>query len=334
MNPNYTVHILSKNTDSNSPVVNIRAHMPEAFTMDTSSEYVAPFTQGLTGNALVDTVLKVGLGLRLVNQTLTAQIWQGSAETVLGLELEFHAEHDPVTEVQQPILQLMKMTVPSTIGEDGLLQSPGPKISPEAVRDLVASYSSKVDMGFLSDGLSGITDMFSGSKQASLVDPTMTCTNGNSQAMQVQRPEQNSQYGAHSIFKRSIKDQISIQIGRFAFFDSVVITNVQKTYESRLDAFTGLPHYAKVSIQFKPLFMIVQKDLDNIFNGAQASTGPQNMGPGSISSNIDLSAEVATAFPMGAEPGSPLTLTNQGPNPGGAQTFALGQQPGNPLTVS
>lgn len=301
MNPHYTVSILSKNSDAASPVVNIHAHMPESFMMDMSSEYVAPFTQGLTGNALIDTVLKVGLGLRLVNQTLTAQIWQGSAETVLGLELEFQAERDPRTEVQEPILQLMKLTTPSVLGEDGFLRSPGPKIGPEAVKELVDSYTSS--MGSAAQGALDFLPI--GQKSAKLVDPSMSCTNGNFQAMHTRSPSQNTQYGAHDRFKKHIKDQISIQIGKFAIFESVVITNVQKTYEARLDAFTGLPHHAKVSIQFKPLFMIIQSDLDQIFKGAQGPTSQ----PSAISSNIDISEGAAQTFGMGAEPANPLILS-------------------------
>jgi hypothetical protein len=101
--------------------------------------------------------------------------------------------------------------------------------------------------------------------------------------------QQNPSLGTSAYWKSRIKNQISIRIGNYMFFDSVVITNVQQTFSSNFDAQTGLPHHAKVMVGFKPLFMLVQSDLDQLFlnpNGGTTS-GADNFGfsiPNAISS--------------------------------------------------
>ena len=297
MNEKYRVTIVS---EGGIPVI---AHMPEDFTMDVSSDYSAPFASGLTGSDKIDGALRLS-GYRLVNQAMSVQIWQGSAETNLGLELEFQAINDPIKEVRDPILQLMKYTVPQ-LTENGLMRSPGPVIDEKAGGQIVSDLSAGAQRLFkkateMGGELLGFSSEHTELKQANLADVHRSCTNGNTQSRATQTPEQNSQYGATNSLKKYIKNQISIRIGEFAFFESVVITNVQKTYEARFDAFTGYPHYAKVSIQFKPLFMIVQSDLDQIF--VTRKSGPSDTAtPSEVSS-------VAEAFALGEQPGTNLQI--------------------------
>jgi len=259
-NPFYSVLILSSNTDDPAKSVNVRAPLPESFIYDTAAQYEAPFAQGLTGRGFLDAMLKAG-NIRWVNQTLTAQIWQGTTDTVLGLELEFQATYDADAEVRQPIMSLINLTTPDTLGDNGILSSPGPKLDLKVLQDLnkqsqEITAANEQPTSFGAD---------SNVKTTNAIDPSKQVTNGSSVPVNTQQPSDNSSFGSKEAVKRFIKNQISIQVGNFAFFDSVVITSVQKTYQSQLDAVTGLPHYAKVAIQFKPLFMIVQKDLPNIF---------------------------------------------------------------------
>ena len=297
-NPHYMVHIFSTKPSNPNNIVNVKAPMPEAFTFDTASQYDAPFTQGLTGNAIIDTLMKIGTGARLINQNMTAQIWQGSAETELGLQLEFHAEADPHLEVRAPIISLMELTTPDTLGADGFLVSPGPKIDSAVVNELKSNAQSLTSSLLQMVGLDDVFNIGSTSndqpKQGHLVDPAMICTNGNSQPINTTSPSTSNVYGQTNSFRKYVKDQISIRLGNFAFFDSVVITNVQKTYESKFDARTGLPMHARVDIRFKPLFMIVRQDLQNIFFPPPASgiaSGARSM----VGNAID---NVAQAFPI------------------------------------
>jgi hypothetical protein len=44
------------------------------------------------------------------------------------------------------------------------------------------------------------------------------------------------------------------------------------TAASNFDAQTGLPHHCRVLVEFKPLFMLTQQDLDTLFINPSAST--------------------------------------------------------------
>lgn len=269
-NPHYLVTIMSVLDSPGSQHVEVTAPMPESFMYDAAVQYDSPFTQALTGNVMIDTILRVGVAAKLVTQAMTAQIWQGSTETELGLELEFQAEIDPATEVRDPIVSLLRLVTPSTDFE-GLITSPGPKIDSAVMQDFVAA-AGKVG--------SVVTDSFStgsipGSKEiGSILNTSTTSTSGAGNGAANAQPSSSQTLGTVDYYKSKVRDQISVRVGNYAFFDSVVITSVQKTYESQFDAITGLPYYAKVAIRFKPLFMVTQADLNKIFNPPPANGGP------------------------------------------------------------
>ncbi len=247
-NPNYTV-IIKQTADPSqkgTKGIEIVAPMPDSFMFDTKSEYATPYAQGLFGGSsgmmaqLGKVAGQLG-GMRLTSQALTAQLWQGSTETSLSLELEFHAETDPDLDVRQPILALMRMATASIDPTSGLLTSPGPSITLDS--------AGAVASGLFSATKNTVTGQ--PPKQGALVGEGTT----NATAVS----------GSVKSLKETIRNQISIQIGRYAFFDSVVISNVQKTYSHQIDSKTGLPMHAKVSFTFSPLFLVVQSDLTNIF---------------------------------------------------------------------
>jgi len=70
--------------------------------------------------------------------------------------------------------------------------------------------------------------------------------------------------------KPKLKDNISLHIGRFIYYKSVVITDVDSTYDTKMDA-EGLPIRAVVNISFKTFFTPVKEDLDEIFGGGPGS---------------------------------------------------------------
>ncbi|MGT3783906.1 hypothetical protein ACVTE8_15205 [Staphylococcus aureus] len=78
--------------------------------------------------------------------------------------------------------------------------------------------------------------------------------------------------GTAAYWNTKLKNRISIKIGNYLFFDSVVITRVSITAASNFDAQTGLPHHCRVLVEFKPLFMLTQQDLDTLFINPSAST--------------------------------------------------------------
>ncbi len=252
-NPNYTVIIKQVADPQNKGAkgVEVIAPMPESFMFDTKSDYATPYAQGLFsgGSGMLAQLGKAAGqlgGIRLTSQALTAQLWQGSTETALGLELEFQTESDPDVDVRQPILALMRMCTAAINKESGMLISPGPSITLDSAGAVVSNVFSAAKNAITGEP----------PKQGSLA-PEATAQNGRGE----------TQSASVTALKKTIKNQISIQIGRYIFFDSVVISNVQTTYSNQIDDKTGLPIHAKVALSFTPLFLVVQSDLVNIFGG-------------------------------------------------------------------
>lgn len=264
-NPNYTV-IIKQVPDAQNPSaggVTVTAPMPDSFMFDSRSEYSPPYSQGLFSRDGALAKVSQAFGARLTSQALTAQLWQGSTETDLNLELEFIAEIDPDAEVRQPILALMKLATASVDPASGMLLSPGPSIPFQLQTALTAGSDALSSLGSTAGAVLnnlGITNKFSNAQ------PKTGQINGENANFNGQNTGTTPPISNASYIKSLVKNQISIQIGRYAFFDSVVINNVQQTYSNQIDALTGLAMHAKVAISFRPLFLVVQSDLDNIFH--------------------------------------------------------------------
>ncbi|QRE00341.1 hypothetical protein [Burkholderia phage BCSR5] len=267
-NLDYQVLIQSNNPAEGQQSIVVRAPMPESFVFDTSSNYEAPFAQGLFSNNMLR-LATAAIGLRTAVQAMTAQLWQGTNDTELGLELEFQTETDPLMDIRKPILDLNKLIVPLTDSATGLLKSPGPQLDSSFANaaSILTDASTQIasEATQVKDQLEKAGEKVKG---ASLNDSSRSTADGKGQSNALKNG-----LGTAAYWKSKVKNQVSIQIGNYMFFDSVVITNVQQTYVSNLDPITKYPHHVKVSVRFKPLFMITQADLDTIFMSGGGVTG-------------------------------------------------------------
>lgn len=261
-NPAYLVIIKQVVDPSkpNEPGPVVTAPLPETTAFDSSSEYAPPFAQGVFNDGAIAQTLS-SLGMRVTTQAMTAQLWQGSSESEIMLELDFQTETDPDKDVRQPILTLLKLATASVDAATGLLKSPGPRISLEDVGRIVSNAGEQL----LNSGkqVLGAAGSVSGSINTNkgLNGPTANLNSNNKANGQL--PVENG-LGGSQYWKSIVRNQISVQIGLYSFFDSVVILNTQVTYSNQIDALTGLPLHAKVSVRFKPLFLVTQDDLDKI----------------------------------------------------------------------
>lgn len=254
--------------------VSVQAPMPEAFMFDTEASFNAPLPQGF-GSAVINDVTSA-FGTRLVVQALTAQIWQGSSSAELSMELDFHTETDPVNDVRVPLLNLLKMTMPSISSTTGLLNSPGPQLDLSALGSLAKDALKGTGQAVSNVGGAAIDatkNAWNNAKnnlgnnpptQGNLNNSNTTTNDGNNANVNSSL-NKNPELGTAAYWKTQIKNQISIQIGNYLFFDSVIVTRVSQTFSSNFDAITGLPHHVRVNVGFRPLFMLVQQDLDNLF---------------------------------------------------------------------
>jgi hypothetical protein len=108
-----------------------------------------------------------------------------------------------------------------------------------------------------------------------LTDTNSQATDGANSTI-AKQVQQNPSLGTASFWNSIIKNKISIAIGNYLYFDSVVVTRVSQTFASNFDAATGLPHHVRVTVAFKPLFMLAQEDLDTLFVSPTGSSTSGN----------------------------------------------------------
>ena len=292
LNPNYRVTLIGYTPTGVQGAGNhiiVEAPMPEQFVFDTSSNYAPMLPQG-PGEGAMTTAL-AAMGIRLAVPAMTAQLWQGSSEIQLQLSLEFHTESDPVADVQTPILNLNRLVMPSINTQSGLLQSPGPSLNFSQLATIAKNAGTQL-ANTTKTIYHTVTSSGTAVPQPSSANNSATSVNSGSGTAVTQSSTQNPQLGTSQYWKTQIANQISIRIGKYMFFDSVVITNVQQTFMSNIDAITGLPHHATVNITFKPLFMLTIEDLNSVFTS--------NSAPGQ-------SANTATTSPTTTNLGSSIS---------------------------
>lgn len=200
--------------------------LPEQFQFSVASAFEAPFAQGLIQSEGIKNFSKFMGFSNLVTQSLTAQVWQGTQEVDFSLTFELVAENDPDTDVVQPIKRLMMLTLPD-VGPIGLLTPPGPVI--DFARSAESLRQSATSIG--ASALSSITG-----RGATDITPA----------------------------KVYYKNDISLEIGRFLKFPSVVVRNVSFNGKMMFHK-SGLPISASVDVSFGTFVVPTKNDVDGMF---------------------------------------------------------------------
>lgn len=267
-NLNYQVQIVQTLSDTGETLRVIAPLASEQFMMDLSAQFSAPWSGGLLTDPKLTTITSAAFGIVPIVQGMTAQVWAGATETELGIDLSLQAEFDAELEVRNVIKTLFRFVTPS-VGSLGFLTSPGPKIDWKKVGGQILSSAQKAGIDTSALGFAAEpTDTSPGTqKKGDMVDTNQSLSDGSQTSVQSENPSDDESLGTgNNPLSGYVKDKISLRIGKNLFFDNVVLTNVQVTEENQFDA-RGFPMYARVSLRFKPLFIIVQSDLDNIFGG-------------------------------------------------------------------
>lgn len=301
-NTNYIILIQQSDTG-----IVVEAPVPDSFAFDVGASYETPLPQGFTDNKVLN-VTAAAVGTRLAVQAMSAQLWAGNTDTELGVDIEFHTETDPIADVRTPIVNLLKLTMPSISPSTGLLTSPGPSFNAaflaQVAGDALSNVGSAVGSvgGAVVNTVKNVANKIAGgnSTPGSLTN-TSTQTNDGANNTVPSSITQNPQLGTAAYWNTKIKNKITIRVGNYLNFDSVVITQVSITAASNFDAQTGLPHHARVHVQFKPLFMLTQQDLDTLFINPSANTTP-----GSTSMGVSGGGSSGSSFP------GPFNASNSG----------------------
>ena len=268
-NPNYAVVIHQSLVGGN--VVDILGSLPENLRMGLSSEWEAPLAGGLLGMlpGSVSGLLRM-YGVKPATQAMTLEIWQGSKFDDLSVDLVFTTYSDPIKDIREPLIALLKMVTPS-VDSNGAIVSPGPSLDPKAAGELVVGAMSSISsiaetaaplIGQVAGALSATAASYVGGGdylKKSTTDPSsQSLANGASNDWQAKVPK------AEDI-KSKILNPISMRIGNFLYFDQIVITGVTPDCDMQfLDGRTSYPNVVHVSVTFRPLFMTIASDWDNI----------------------------------------------------------------------
>lgn len=243
----------------------VEAWLPEQVNLDINANYDAPYAQGM-GSAVNEKLGSLArfAGLSLTTQALTIQVWQGGSNIQFSLPLIFQAETSGVADVMKPIKDLMKLMMPKDPQGGGLLEAPGPRLDPDKLIAQAGPTISKIagDVGSAISG--GLSNMVDTGRQV-LNDPIGTARNiGNT----VAKPISNA-------IVNSVKNNISLYIGQFQYFPSVVVTDVSPTFDVVLGPDKN-PQRASVVVQFRTFYTPTERDIEGMFPAAQdgaASSG-------------------------------------------------------------
>jgi hypothetical protein len=230
----------------------VKGWLGPEFDFAMSSEYDSPFEVVLS-NKVVSTLFTL-YGRKAMTPVLTAQLWQGTAIPTFNFTLELETDSNPITDIKTPVMNLLRMVTPS-VGDNGLLKSPGPSVD-DLLSTVGDAFGSSVD--------AVINQFFGSDKDSSNIGKTSNSSDDVVTSKEQSSSMVNRMIGLNGEASR-LRNQISISIGRYLYFPSVVITDVQTSFKNIIEAATGFPMSATVEVSFKPLFMPTQEDLTTMF---------------------------------------------------------------------
>jgi hypothetical protein len=245
----------------------VEAWLPETVMVDINATYEAPFAQGLGSIGALQGISEFAryIGLSMTTQAMTAQVWQGGAFIEFSMPLIFQAEDSAGNDVMVPIMNLMRLTMPKEPTAGGFLQAPGPRIDPKKLAQ---------------NGIDSFNDAFTLARDAAnRVNSSQVNSPTDTSKTAVSRLSDFAASGyakANEVAKtlsnrlvNSVSNNISLYIGQFQYFASVVITDVSPTYDVVLAADKN-PLRATVNVNFRTFFIPTDQDIESMFPSAKS----------------------------------------------------------------
>lgn len=250
--PEYQVTIIGNDADGWPH--QIIGYAPESFSLDTDSSWTQPFADNLGGNTA--NIVGQLLGQRWTTQGLSSQFWTGSSPLSFNLNLTFVAESSP-NDLLDPIRSLYALQLP-TLTKGGFFKAPGPKLKVgQDISGALSSVGSSLVSGSLNTVKNAVSSAISGIE---------------SNVPDTQSGDSGSLSGFLAKFFQ-YENQISVQIGTFMIFSSVVITNISNEMKVQMTR-DGVPLTATVSVGFQTHQTLSADDVQKIFNISPARVTP------------------------------------------------------------
>lgn len=290
-NPNYICIIEKAQKPGEDSYLQVVGFLPSEFSFGISSSYATPYAQAISENVppALSQAASV-MGVQLVTQALTAQVWQGSSPLEMSLELHFHVEDDPVTDVIEPVLNLQRLVVPHVEPGGGFFHSPGPSLDPEKLKEILKSginaavtavgNATSNPKETLKAGYNAVSNAFSQNpgKDSKGSLPTQGNTTNSDEAVDflvdgaaaVAKAADGAAGKIDQLILGAVRNNITISIGRFMRFSSVVITAVTPSFKtSPLN--DGSMSYATVTVNFQTFLTPTEADLVQMYLRGQST---------------------------------------------------------------
>lgn len=281
--------LIRQEADATHNPINVIAHLPESFNMEQDANYESPFADFLLGNSTVNTVAQM-MGVKLVNPLMTMQIWGGSSIPHYSIDFDLisdiNSQGEPLL-AQDTLYALLSMNTPYMDKEKAeMITAPGPTVDWKTISkdlqqlDNEIGAAARVAARAWNVGIDASLALLPNEDEDS--KDTINAIGGQAKINTYTKVDGSSKdwgktYSSDAVlgtevYKDSgekggggidydftassiVKRPISMRLGRYLFFPSIVITNVSWVYSHAMDINWGLPIHIKVSMQFKPLIV-------------------------------------------------------------------------------
>lgn len=247
-------------------------------------------------------------GVDLMAKSLTAQIWGGSSHLSFQLPLIFNIESSPMEDVITPLRQLLSLVLPYESNAGSLMQAPGPQFNwDKLTKNLAAATKQTINSaGSFARNAAATTagTLPAAGKNADSIYRSVVGGNvkipytnvnldqagsaianwGKSALESVQKSGDGNTANAKTTtdlkqFPNAVRDsldgQISLSIGRFQWFPSVVVTSIDPEFKM-LTTEDGTPSQVQVNVSFSTMFVPTSKDINDMVGSPSLQVaGPQ-----------------------------------------------------------
>jgi len=219
--------------ESTNLKVVIVAIMQEKTTFRVTSDW-EPFLP-MGGAGQVANVVSTALtGRALMSRFMTRRIWKGTSPVTITMNLVFHSVDDTFRNVIQPAKALMQMALPSDTGNVTFAGVTIPLVAPPGPSPFTTA-------------------------DADATQPKATNQEGDN----ADQRKTNTVRDFISAM-RSGGDQITIRIGNYLTFKSVIIREVQPVFDTKLSV-DGWPMSTEVAVTFESYEILTKQTLDTAF---------------------------------------------------------------------
>ena len=224
--PHYRVTIRQEPIiDENRPLVEVICHLPEELNLDTQSEYDTPFADGLINDRRVQTIMQLA-GWSPTVQAMTAHFWRGSAPIEINLPLVIYATNG-YANITGEVLKLKSLQLPRVDPVTKFLRPPGPrmKLNVDAAKRIFNTAASTA-----STVAGTLTNNKIGNDTAQNPGATLDANETAFDATMRIGQSFGKEFASAAQELIDVTGKISIRLGKFLYFNDVVIRSVSDAY--------------------------------------------------------------------------------------------------------